>query len=444
MKKMKAFLSTGLTAAIILTTAACSSSNTPATNGGTSPDQSKGDNGGQQEVTIKYTRWASGEEEVNFRAWLDEFEASHPGIKVETDFMPYETYGSKVKTSLISGNVPDVIGFTFSEWVSYIYSDVFVDLNTMPDAKEIFGQLTEDSVNSFNVEGQQLGAPIGVGRRVPFINKDMFEKAGVPLPSQKEPMTAAQLLDMMKKVQAGLEGDQKAANLFPEELLDSLALSSGSPMLSADGKKVMVNTPEGIKAVQAFGDIMSSEAQVPILDTWKGAYGNPDSALTTGKVAIAWTGTWSIPAMKEANVPYMSIPAPIMEGGKVTQVGNLNSHVIPTASKHKEAAWELVKWMVSKEGQLSFGKFSDLPVHIEALNETQKTLEELDPDGYGGFGAAKESVIPSAPFPSDFDTLRTGLQSQLAAHKITAQEFAEKLAKEGQPMLDKFQESIGK
>ncbi|MCD9020304.1 ABC transporter substrate-binding protein [Cohnella silvisoli] len=451
MKTMKAFLSLSLIMAIILVTAACSSGNSSSessagSGGGSEAQQSEQskENAAEKEVTIRYLHWASGQDEVQFRAWLDEFENSHPNIKVESEFLPYDTYNSKVKTDLISGNAADVIGFTSSDWFAYTYSNVFLDLNTLPGAQEVFGQLTEDSVAAFNVEGAQLGAPTGVGRRVPFINKDLFAKANVPLPSQTEPMTAAQWVDMMKKVQAGLEGDMMAANLFPEELLYSLALSAGSPVLSLDGKKVMVNTPEGIKAIQAFKDIMASGAQVPILDVWKGAYGNPDSALTTGKVAIGWTGNWSLNAMKEANINYMSIPAPIVEGGKVTQVGYLNSHVIPVASKNKEAAWELVKWMSSKEGQLSFGKFSDLPVNKEALAETLETLQAGDPNAFTGFAAAKESVVATPPFPSDFDTLRTGLQSKLVSDKVTAQQFAEQLEKEGQPMLDKYQANIGK
>ncbi|MCQ6559242.1 ABC transporter substrate-binding protein [Paenibacillus mendelii] len=446
MKAVKAVLSLSLIIAMLVVTAACSSGNssseTNASKGGADNDAQQND--GSKEVTIKYSRWATGEEEVNFRAWLDEFEKSHPNIKVESEFMPYDTYNSKVKTDLISGNAPDVIGLTASDWSAYIYSNVFLDLNTLPGAKEVFGQLTEDSVTAFNVEGAQLGAPVGVGRRVPFINKDLFAKANVPLPSQTEPMTAAQWVDMMKKVQAGLDGDMMAANLFPEELLDSLALSAGAPILSQGGKKVMINTPEGVKAIQAFKDIMASGAQVPILDVWKGAYGNPDSALSTGKVAIGWTGTWSVGSMKEGSINYMSIPAPIVEGGKVTQVGYLNSHVIPAASKNKEAAWELVQWMVSKEGQLSFGKFSDLPVHKEALDETQKALEAEDPDAFTGFAAAKASVVPTPPFPSDFDTLRKGLQSKVVSDKVTAQQFAEQLEKDGQPMLDKYQANIGK
>jgi multiple sugar transport system substrate-binding protein len=451
MKALKAFLSLGLVIAMMVATAACSSGNSSSESsagsvGGGEVQQSEQnkENGSEKEVTIRYMRWASGEEEVNFRGWLDEFENAHPNIKVESEFLPYETYSSKVKTDLISGNAPDVIAFSSSEWFAYIYSNVFLDLNTLPGAKEAFGQLTEDSVAAFNVEGAQLGAPIGVGRRVPFINKDLFDKANVPLPSQTEPMTALQWVEMMKKVQAGLEGDMMAANLFPEELLYSLALSAGSPVLSQDGKKVLVNTPDGVKAIQAFKDIMASGAQVPILDVWKGAYGNPDSAISTGKVAIGWTGTWSVKALKEANINYMSIPAPIVEGGKVTQVGYLNSHAIPSASKNQEAAWELVKWMISKEGQLSFGKFSDLPVHKEALDETQKALEAEDPNAFTGFASAKASVVPTPPFPSDFDTLRTGLQSKLVSGKVTAQQFAEQLVQEGQPMLDVYQANIGK
>lgn len=444
MKRMKASLKVAMSSVLIAVLAACSTggNNTPA------PEQNPG-KGGQvdseipKQVTIKYSRWASGEEEKQFRGWLDEFEDAHPHIKVEASFLPWETYVSKIKTDLISGAAADVTAFSSSEWAAFAHSNVFVDLNTLPDATAVFGQLSESTVSAFNIDGKQLGAPIGVGRRVPFINKDLFNKANVPLPSQSEAMTVAQWVEMMEQVQAGLDGDMIAANVFPEELLYSLALSAGSPLLSTDGSKVQINTPEGIKAIQGFADIMSNKAQVPLLDVWRGAYGNPDSALTTGRVAIGWTGTWSVSAMKEAGVSYMSIPAPIVEGGATAQIGYLNLHAIPASSKHKEAAWELMKWMVSKEGQMSFGTFGDLPVHLEALKETQQRLEGEDMDAFGGFAAAASNVFPTPPFPSDFDALRTGLQNKIVNHEITAVEFAEQITEQGQPMLDKYQANIG-
>ena len=169
-----------------------------------------------------------------------------------------------MKTDLIAGNAADVIAVTFGEWYQYSQSDVFVDLNTMPGADDVLAQHGEGTVKPFNVDGKQLGAPVGVGRRIPYINKDMFDKAGVPLPSQTVPMTIAQWTDAVKKIQATLDKNAIAANMFNSELLDGLVLSSGTSFISSDGKKVMINTPEGIKAIQGYKDFMSSGAQVPV------------------------------------------------------------------------------------------------------------------------------------------------------------------------------------
>ena len=73
--------------------------------------------------------------------------------------------------------------------------------------------------------------------------------------------------------------------------------------------------------------------------------------------------------MKDANIKYMSVPAPIVEGGVAKQSAYLNGNAIPLSSKHPEAAWELLRFMMSKEGQMSFGKFSDLPSNTEAMKK---------------------------------------------------------------------------
>ena len=169
-------------------------------------------------VTLRFSRWASGTEEEDFDAWISEFMEAYPHISIVSEYLPYGEYFTKLRTDLIAGNAADIICNSYSDWYSMSQSGVFMDFGTMPGAKDLIAQLSESAVDAFKVNGQQLSLPIGVSMRLPFINKDLFAEAGVPLPSQTEPLTTVELLDVMNQLRAGLDDDIMVSNFFPLEL----------------------------------------------------------------------------------------------------------------------------------------------------------------------------------------------------------------------------------
>jgi len=392
-----------------------------------------------QPVTITFSRWASGTEQADFDNWIKTYTDAHPNVTVITNYLPMADYQTKLKTDLIAGNAADVIAVDYSTFCALAPSGVFVDLSTLPNGPDVASSLVGGGVTAYQVDGKQYGLPIGVGCRIPFINTDLFTKAGVPIPSQTTPMTATDFVTMLNNLQAGLGSDYMAANLFGDELLDQLCNSIGAPILSADGKTVQSNTPDCIKAIQAWADIMTNKGSVPYDQEWNGPWGTPDSAVSTGKVAICWTGTWSLQAMKDANINYISIPAPIVDGGQPMQEGYINGLAISASSKNQAAAWDFVQWMLSEEQQVAFAQFSDAPANTAASTQYWQQEKANDPNSFGGYlVATATNTWVNPPTGTDFQTLISDLKTKLLTGQLTAQQFAEQLQTQGQPMLDDY------
>lgn len=399
------------------------------------------DRNSEQQTVIKFTRWASLDEEKQFGEWIGEFEKSHPHIKVVTEFYPWGPYWDKVKTDLIAGTSADVISFYHGGWLPYSQSDVFVDMNSFDEAKATFAQLLPGALNAYEVEGQQLAAPIGVGRNLFILNKQAFEQANVPLPAQDQAMSAEEWIEVLAKVQESFGGDYKALNIGVTDLALILSSSAGSPLITEDARQIKINTPEGIHALELVKKFYDRGVVVPMeAAAGQGAWGTPNDALLTNKVAVTFTGNHAFTPFKEAGIAFYSVPNPIVAGGSMAGPGFFNGFSIPKSSANQAAAWELIQWMVSKEGNLAFGQFSDMPVNREALEELQAMQ---DKDEYGGFMVGNENVTNSPPLPSDVSGLLGDLFDKFLKGEITAGQFAEQLEREGQPLLDKFFANLG-
>ena len=125
------------------------------------------------------------------------FEAAHPGVKVEIQYLENESYKKKLTTLLQSPDRPNILyswgGGTMRDQVK---AGVLEDLSVPMDAKwrESF---MPAALQAYTVNGKVYGVPLLMGQVGFFYNKDLFAKAGVDAGSIK---TWDDLLGAVKKL----------------------------------------------------------------------------------------------------------------------------------------------------------------------------------------------------------------------------------------------------
>ncbi len=325
-------------------------------------------------VTLSWGWWSNTpEKDALYRKWLDSFESSHPNIKIKSEFLPWDAYWDKVKTTTAGGNSFDVVGLCSCFAASYFDNEVFTDLKTFSDFSTGVAQAEADPVGVFGWKGKQYALPVGLS--VPLIgyNKDLFKAAGVATPDPTTPMSLDAFKEMARKLTKveGTKVTQYALHPGSLNYWEALIAMRGGSMYDnfVSPTKVTINTPEGIAGLADYRSLFTDNIVPPIDEQRENQWLNGDlDSLRTGKIAMARVGPWNFAdiASKSPNIGVMPLP---IVGGKLSFYSGANGYAISASSKHPKEAWEFLKWMLQTPNQVEFAKFSDVPVDKSALKQ---------------------------------------------------------------------------
>lgn len=337
----------------------------------------------QDPVTLTYGWW-SGSPEANEQhlAWLAEFEASHPNIKIEAELLPWGAYWEKIQTTLAGGNAYDIIGFTSGLTAQYMANDLLVDLSTLDGYADVAALVNPDVLSIFNWDGKQYVMPVGVAARSMGFRTDLFEAAGVEFFDPTTPVTLDEFIARVKPLTVFNEDNtvkQYAWNPNASEPWYMFVANRGGSFFDSYVKpaRVTINTPEGIAGLRDFMRLFDEQIVPPWAEWEDNQWGAGEiTSLQTGTVAIGDIGPWSFATIVGENLPVANTVYPVAEAGQTSLLySGANGFAIPNTSAHVVEAWEFLKWMTTKEAQLAYAKWSDIPANTEALAEVFTMLE---------------------------------------------------------------------
>src|SRR5262249_314313 len=108
------------------------------------------------------------------------FESTHPGVKVEFDYLENEAFKAKLPTLLQSKDRPSV----FHSWgggvmTEQINSGICQDITKGISEGGFKDQFYPAAIQNFSLEGKYYGLPNDVAPEVLFYNKELCQKAGI-------------------------------------------------------------------------------------------------------------------------------------------------------------------------------------------------------------------------------------------------------------------------
>jgi multiple sugar transport system substrate-binding protein len=257
-----------------------------------------------------------------FEADVKAFEKANPDIDVVThDAFPCQdpkTFDAK----LAGGQMEDVFYTYFTDAGHVVDVKQAADITSYVKDLKSYATLQQQLRDIYTVDGKIYGIP-RTGYSMGLIyNKKLFEKAG--LDPEKPPATWEEVRADAKKIAAlggGTVGyaDYSAQNQggwhFTAELY-----SQGGDVVSADGKKASVDTPEGKAVLQNLKDMrwgdnsMGSKQLLVINDV--------QQMMGSGKLGMYLSAPDNIPILvKEKGGNYTDLALAPMPGGKGTLIG---------------------------------------------------------------------------------------------------------------------------
>ncbi|WP_248927201.1 ABC transporter substrate-binding protein [Paenibacillus hamazuiensis] len=315
-------------------------------------DAGKSDSGTKKEVTLDFLWFTDGIEGDVMKGIVADYQKQNPNVKINLIDVAYKDLATKLKTMISGGKPPALARMTDTG----LFANQALDLTPYVGSADSFTSQFIDSIKPYYVvDNKIIAAPMDVTANGIIYNKTLFDKAGVKVPTSKDNVwtwdefTAA-LKQVMDKGGAkyGLVWD------FTPHRWSTMLYQFGGSMISADGKKAAINSPEGVQALEYFVKL-HKDGIIP-QSVWLGSE-NPNNLFRSGTVAVHWAGNWMLSNYKDINnfewgVTYMpkqkirsSVP-----GGKYVMA-------FKGSGVEKEAA-EFIKYLSSKEVNAKYDKDS--------------------------------------------------------------------------------------
>jgi multiple sugar transport system substrate-binding protein len=370
-EKMKLTKLFAITIVLSMLLAACSGA-MPAAPSASAPaadTAAAGDAAGGEPIALKLTYWGSDLDSQVYQKRVDDFTAKNPDISVELVYIPTD-YSQKLQTMIAGGTAPDVMQLS-EDIHSYSSKGQIIPLNDFIEQDQIdlkarYGE-TGGLTVAYSADDKLYAMPDRGGALILYYNKDMFDAAGVEYPTGD--WTWADFLDAAQKLTIR-DGDTvtqygfAAGGWWPWWM--SFIYQNGGAVLDETGQPV-VNSPEAVEAIQFYNDLVYKHKVAPSPEDFANLGVGPDPLFAQGKVAMITTGFWGIGGLKDATFNWdiaplfkNKVPATVLFGSGLA---------ISKDTKNPEAAWKLIEYLTSEEGQAPIVEFKqDAPANIATLN----------------------------------------------------------------------------
>jgi len=445
-----------------LATVGCAnnSASTPAT----------GNNGGKEvapgkdkKVTI---RIHLAEGEIS-KEQIQSFEDAHPNIKLDRIDTDFNKLMGQIAAD--SDTTPDIFRLMgASEFPFYASRGLALNLQPYFDRSEYFkSDDLLDVANIFRWDGKVSGKGDIYGFPKDwapdfnlFINKKLFEAAGLPIPSDKEPLTWEQLLEYAKAltikegdkvVQWGMFDPLAGGIPLNQDLMLAQLASLGTKLYSEDNNEINLNTPEAKRVVQYWVDAVKQPVGPSSLHS---EAVNFVDLFTQNKLGVMIAGYWfsgllrSNELTKDRLDDFVMLPSPAMEGGKrIEATRSGTGAIIYSKTKHPEEAWTVFEWFYggkpaddrAKSGWGLPGFKSKLALLPKDTNFDKQTFDVISGD------LEVLSTLPYNPYISAtaFGTLLDKYMTPVYFDKDTLDNALEKITKEAQIQIRENKDIVG-
>ncbi|MDX2762005.1 extracellular solute-binding protein [Streptomyces europaeiscabiei] len=292
------------------------------------------------------------------------------GVKVKLVNIPYDGYTTKLHNAAQANSLPDVAAVPA---LDPIWSNKLIDLSSIANNKtnKINANfLAKDS------SGKVLSIPSDVTASGMFINKSLFEKAGVSYPTSPQKtwtwtdfIKAANEVREKTKAKYSLTFDQSPSRLR------AMVYEMGGKYVHADDSGKFSVDEATKKAVNYFVGL-NDDKTMPKSVWTSGA--DPSAMFQSGDVVAYWSGVWQVPAFAESikKFEWASVPTP----AQPVQASDVNSGGMTVGFNNNAdasaAAKKFLSWLYE-------------PAHYQALCEAS------------GFLPVESGLNPKYPFKSE-------------------------------------------
>jgi alpha-1,4-digalacturonate transport system substrate-binding protein len=315
-------------------------------------------------VELRMTWYTDGNEDVVMRDLLDRFEAENPDIKVVMDTIAYDAILENLPIQLAAGEGPDMARVTDLGGLSQYYLDLRPYLSDPDYWEENLGSTLpwlrppgdEEGIYGFQTQLTITG---------PFINRTLFEQAGVEVPSDSsDQVTWEEWAAAAREVAEALEIDFPMAMDRSGHRLAGPAISQGAQYFDENGYPAIDD--EGFRDMAELFVGWHQDGTMP-MEIWAGTtgYAGANEEFGNAQVVLYMSGSWQVGQFTDQigdAFDWEAVPNPCGPGACTAMPGGAALVAIGD-TEHPEEVARVMEYLASEE---VLGEFSARTLFIPA------------------------------------------------------------------------------
>ncbi|OKI18641.1 hypothetical protein A6A25_39485 [Saccharothrix sp. CB00851] len=296
-------------------------------------------------------------------AIVDEFNAANPDVRIEVSLMPWDVFFQNLLPAYFSEGGPDLAAFDSTRVPQYAQKGVLAPVDDWFAAEPASNALVTAAVDAVTYQGSKYAVPMTFTSLKLCYNRALFTEAG--LDPDQPPTTWDQWRTALTRLTRDRDDDgvpeQHGIALPDHEAIPVwpiLLWGHGGDILTPDGSRSALTSPEAVGAVRTWVDLVAREHVSPT-----GLSGTQAEELfRDGKAAMTITGPWATGGFQAAGVDFDLAPVPPgpfrqATLGTTTSLA-LNAELSP---EKKRAAHRFLSHWVGEQAQQSWMKGSGYP-----------------------------------------------------------------------------------
>jgi multiple sugar transport system substrate-binding protein len=341
--------------------------------------------GTDDKVQLVYQDWRTEWFPEMAQQMLEGFHASHPNIRVFFTMDP-DNLIEQMPLDMEAGTAPDVLAGCCDFLPSWAQQGYLLDLTPYVEAD--LDQSTIDEWDTaqfaamFTAEGLQFALPKYHGALALYYNKDLFDVSRVDYPDGT--WTHTDYLDAMKRLtfDRGRDGQIDVWGSMLDIAWERIQVHvngwGGRFVDTGDPRRSRMAQPEALAAMdwiraRMWDDrVMASLLDVQNVETRQ--------AFIMQKVAMVEDGSWALKDLL-TNAPFRVGVAPLPAGPeRQVTLATTDGFAIYAGTRHPEAAWELLKFLVSREYGRAMARANFLqPARASLVDEWTQLIQSEFP-----------------------------------------------------------------
>ena len=396
------------------------------------------------EIVITYAFWGSPDAIGVEADVIAAFEAKYPNIHVEPVVSGYNDYHTKLLTMIAGGSAPDVMRISTQYLPDLASSGGLLDIGAEAEKRGYdLSMYYEEGVEDCSYEDICYGLPWGTAPVYMLVNVDMFEEAGIPLPSYD--WTIEEFDQIVRALSKG-EGEDRQYGFAMEIQSDLYPMypyvwANGGDLLDETRTKFTFDQPEAYEAIQMIADLYQDGCMPPETLMVGTQTASVPSWFINDKVAMFQGTAANILTIQQSGKRFEVWPLPSQPGVPTTVVKS-NATAISKDSKNLEAAWLFATFARGDEGESLYMEAKRVPPSIKGEKywdlylgdgEYPTNIQEVTDLVFGTYGR----LAPVRKGYLELEQLLTPICQNIMLGNTTAKEAMTEIAPNAQAILDR-------